>query len=240
MADIEARAKRSIRAHRWLSSGDHIVVVISGDKKSCALLSFMKKLIADRHDIRLSAVPAGAVTGKNTQSAARKVAAMLGISCQGALLPDGSLVAAQDSITKIAFAISLDDIAQGVLGEFLFGNAGRFVHPRPGGRSPLPVICPFISVPSDELDLYWDCQGMGIDLVPGTPAQGDPQNEIPAFLEKYSRRHPATKFALLNLGEQLSNGNAAALPFMDTDRGNSGDGGNGVSRLLGGVTGRGS
>ena len=241
MADIEARAKRSIRAHRWLSSGDHIAVVISGDKKSCALLSFMKKLVADRHDIRLSAVPAGeAVTGKSARSATRKAAAMLGIPCGGVLLPDGSLAAAQDSITKIAFAISLDDIAQDVLGEFLFGNAGRFVHPRPGGRSPVPVICPFISVPSDELDLYWDGQGTAIDLVPGTPPRGDPQNEVAAFLEKYSRRHPAAKFALLNLGEQLSNGNVAVLPFMDTDGDNSGDGGNGVSRLLGGVTGHGS
>lgn len=240
-ADIEIRAKRSIRAHRWMSSGDHIAVMISGDKKSSALLSFMKKLTADRHDIRLSAVPAGeAVTGKSARSAALKVAALLRIPCLEALSPDGSLAATQDSITKIALGSSLDEIAQDVLAQFLFGDTSRLVHPWLTGNSPVPVICPFISVPSDELDLYWDCLGTGIDLVPGTPAQGDPQNEIPAFLEKYSRRHPATKFALLNLGEKLSNGNAAALPFMDTDGGNRGDGGNGVSRLLGGVTGRGS
>ena len=56
--DIETRAKRSIRSHRWMSPGDHIAVVVSGDRKSAALLYFLKKLTADRRDIRLSAVPA--------------------------------------------------------------------------------------------------------------------------------------------------------------------------------------
>ena len=58
VADIEARAKRSIRSHRWMSPGDHIAVVVSGDRKSAALLFFLKKLTAGRRDIRLSAVPA--------------------------------------------------------------------------------------------------------------------------------------------------------------------------------------
>jgi hypothetical protein len=238
-ADIEVRAKRSIRAHHWLCSGDHIAVVISGDKKSGALLSFMKKLTADRHDIRLSAVPpGGADTGKSARSAALKVAALLRIPCLRTLSPDGSLAAPQDRITKIALGFSLDDIAQGVLAQFLFGDASRLIYPWPTGSRPVPVICPFITVPSDELDLFWDCLGTGIDLVPGTSSCEDPQKEIPAFLEEYSHCHPATKFALLNLGEQLSNGNAAALPFTDTDGGKRGDGMHGMSRFFGGVTGR--
>jgi tRNA(Ile)-lysidine synthase TilS/MesJ len=240
--DIEVRAKRSIRAHRWMDSGDHIAVVISGDKKSGALLSFMKKLTADRHDIRLSAVPAwGAVSGKSTRSAVLKVAALLRIPCLDALSPDGSLAAAQDSITKIALGFSLDDIAQGVLAQFLFGDASRLVHPLPTGSSPVRVICPFIAVPSDELNHYWDCLGTGIDLVPGTPSREGLQKDITAFLEEYSHRHPATKFALLHLGEQLSNGNAAALPFMDSDGCDSRNGMHDLSRFCGGgVTGRGS
>jgi tRNA(Ile)-lysidine synthase TilS/MesJ len=224
-----------------MNSGDHIAVVISGDKKSGALLSFMKKLTADRHDIRLSVVPAGgAVTGKSARSAALKVAALLRIPCLGALSPDGSLAAAQDCITKIALAISLDDIAQGVLVQFLFRDAGRLLHPWPTGSSPVPMICPFISVPSDELDLYWDYQGTGIDLVPETPSREGMQKDITAFLEQYSHRHPATKFALLHLWEQLSNGNTATLPFMDTDGDDSGDGMHGMIRFCGGGTGRGS
>ncbi|MHB8052603.1 MAG: adenine nucleotide alpha hydrolase family protein [Methanoregula sp.] len=240
-ADIEVRAKRSIRTHRWLSPGDHIAVIISGDKKSGALLSFMKKMTADRRDIRLSAVPAGgAVTGKGDRSAALKVAALLRIPCLGTLSPDGSGAAAQDNVTKIALGFSLDDIAQSVLMRFLFGDAGCLMHPRPTGSSPVPVICPFIAVPSDELDLYWDCQGLGIDLIPGTSHCVGLQKDSAAFLEEYSHRHPATKFALLHLGEQLSKGNAAALPFTDMDRTGSGEGTHVMSRHCGEVTGRGS
>lgn len=238
--DIEARAKHSIRSHRWLSPGDHIALIISGDTKSGALLSFMKKLTADRRDIRLSAVPAGGeIPEKGNRSAAMKVAALFGIPCIEMPLPDGSGTALQNNVTKIALAISLDDIAQDVLGQFLFGDTGRLVHPRPNGSSPVPVICPFLAVPSDELNLYWDCQGTGIDLVPSSPHRKGLQKNTTAFLEEYSNRHPATKFALLHLGEQLSNGNAAALPFTDTDRDGSGEGMQVMSRFCGGVRGRG-
>ena len=58
-ADIEVRAKRSIRSHHWMKTGDHIAVISTGDKKSAALLIFLKKLIAGRRDIRLSAIPTG-------------------------------------------------------------------------------------------------------------------------------------------------------------------------------------
>jgi tRNA(Ile)-lysidine synthase TilS/MesJ len=150
------------------------------------------------------------------------------------------LTVAQDSVTKIALGLSLDDIALGVLAQFLFGDASCLVHPWPTGSNPVPVICPFIAVPSDELDLYWDCLGTGIDLVPGTPSREGLQKDIPAFLKEYSHRHPATKFALLNLWEQLSNGNAAALPFMDTDESARGDGMHGLNRFYSGGTGRGS
>jgi tRNA(Ile)-lysidine synthase TilS/MesJ len=214
--DIETRAKRSIRSHRWMSPGDHIAVVVSGDRKSAALLYFLKKLTADRRDIRLSAVYAcGADTRKGSRSAAMKVAESLRIPCIEMPLPGGSGTAAQEKVTKIALAISLDDIAQGVLGQFLFGNAGRLVHPPSAGSSPLPLICPFIAVPSDELDLYGEIGGPGIDLPPGTPACDTFPQETGAILKDYSRRHPATKYALLHLAEQLSSGDAAAAAVAD-------------------------
>ena len=52
-ADIEARAKRAIRSHHWMKTGDHIAVIRTGDRKSAALLIFLKRLIAGRRDIRL-------------------------------------------------------------------------------------------------------------------------------------------------------------------------------------------
>lgn len=239
--DIETRAKRSIRSNRWMSPGDHIAVVVSGDRKSAALLYFLQKLTTNRRDIQLSTMPAcGADAGTDSRSAAMTVAESLRIPCIEMPPPGGPGTAAQEKVTKIALAISLDDIAQGILGEFLFGNAGRFVLPRPTGTSLATVICPFIAVPSDELDLYWDCQGTGINLEPSTLRRKVLQKDTAAFLEEYSHRHPATKFALLHLWEQLSNGNAAALPFTDMDGTGSREGMQGINRCCGEVTGRGS
>ena len=56
IADVEAKAKKVIRAHGWLKSGDHIAVFLSGDQSSSALLYFLKKLTAQRHDIRITAI----------------------------------------------------------------------------------------------------------------------------------------------------------------------------------------
>jgi hypothetical protein len=239
--DIETRAKRSIRSHRWMRAGDHIAVVIPGDRKSAALLCFLQKLIAGRRDIRLSAVPAdGEDTGTAGWSAAVKVAESLRIPCIEMPLPGGSGTAAEEKVTRIALALSLDDIAQGVLGQFLFGNTGRLVHPSSARSSQLPVICPFIAVPSDELNLYWDCQGTGIDMVRETPLRDSLQKDITELLEQYSHRHPATKFALMHLWEQLCNGNAAALLFTDMDGTGSGEEMHVVSRNCSEVTDRGS
>jgi tRNA(Ile)-lysidine synthase TilS/MesJ len=169
----------------------------------------MKKITADRKDIRLSAVPPckgdAMMAGR---SAARQVAESLRIPCiekpLGEYGPNE-----QEKVTKIALAISLDDIAQGMLGEFLFGNVNRLVQPGSAVKSLLPVICPFITVPSDELDLSWEIGGTGFNLPRDTPDQGNTETETGTVLKNYSRRHPATKYALLHLAEQLSSGNAA-------------------------------
>src|SRR4030043_1868131 len=55
-ADVEAKAKHEIRRHQWMSPGDHIAVALSGDSCSSALLYFLKKLTANRRDIRISAI----------------------------------------------------------------------------------------------------------------------------------------------------------------------------------------
>ena len=54
--DVEAKAKRTIRMHRWLHPKDHIAVALSGDSVSAALLFFLSKLTGNRRDIRLSAI----------------------------------------------------------------------------------------------------------------------------------------------------------------------------------------
>lgn len=216
--DIEARAKRSIRSHRWMMHGDHIAVVVCGDKKSAALLCFLQKLTADRRDIRLSAIlPEDEVALRDGRSAAMKIAQHLHISSIEMPEQPGSVTAARDGVTRIALPTSLDDIAQSVLGEFLFGDAGRLVHPPQAGRFAIPVISPFMAVPSEEICLYWDQQRTGISTAPCTPSPELIPRETRAYLKDYCRHHPATRHALLHLAEQVSGGNAAAIMAAESN-----------------------
>ena len=212
VADIEARAKRSIRSHRWMRSGDHIAIVVSGDRKSAALLSFLKKLTAGRRDVRLSAAPVCEEdNGPGDISAAMRVAESLQVHCIKMPAPRSSGTASYGNITKIAVAVSLDDIAHYVLGQFLFGNADRLVHPPPAEWNRIPVICPFIAVPSEELNHYWESEGTGTGCISTTSCHDILLQETQATLEDFSLRHPATGYALLHIAEELSSGNVAAL-----------------------------
>jgi len=56
IADIEAKAKRDIRTHRWLQSGDHIGIIVQEDSKSIALVHFLASLVANRRDVKITAV----------------------------------------------------------------------------------------------------------------------------------------------------------------------------------------
>jgi hypothetical protein len=217
--DIDARAKRSIRSHHWMKTGDHIGVVLSGDKKGAALALFLQKLVAGRRDIRLSAVPAGDMhTGTSCGSAAMNIAGSLGIPCIKIPRPESTGAPEADGITKLALAFTLDDIAQEVLVQFLRGNAGQLIHPPPAGYSPLPVICPFIAVLSDEADSYWDHEGTGIDLLPCTPVRDPLSRDVDALFRNYHSRHPATGHALLNLAEDLSGSRVAEIAAFATGR----------------------
>jgi len=219
--DIEARAKRSIRSHHWMKTGDHIAVVLSGDKKSAALLRFLQKLVSGRRDIRLSAVPAGdAGAGRHALTAATRVAESLGITCIDMPMPGRTSDPEGDRVSRLALAFTLDDIAQEVLVQFITGNADQLMHPLPTLRSSVPVICPFIAVPSVEADCYWDHEGTGTDLLPCSPGGEPLSRDVEALFRDYHRRHPATGHALLNLAEELSGCRVAdiAAATMGRDR----------------------
>jgi len=216
ISDIETRAKRTIRSHRWLRPGDHIAVPLAGDRRSAALLFFLRDLTGRRRDIHLIAIlpPAEEITD-GQREAARTVAESLRLSCREIL---------DSGVTRIAIPVSLDDVSQGVLGEFLFGDVDRLVNPRQPGSDRLPIICPFISVPSAEIDLYWDLKGTAVAL----PAPGRAGNILPRetrdLFEDYCRRHPATKHAILSLADELAQGDVTGIGCRRTGREVTGDG----------------
>jgi tRNA(Ile)-lysidine synthase TilS/MesJ len=195
-----------------MKTGDHIAVVLSGDKKSAALLRFLQKLVSGRRDIRLSAVPAGdAGAGRRSLTAVTRVAESLGITCIDMPLPCRTPRPDGDRVTRLALAFTLDDIAQEVLVQFLSGNAQQLIHPLPPVSSSVSVICPFIAVPSVEAECYWDDEGTGTDLLPCSPGGEPIFRDVEALFRDYHRRHPATGHALLNLAEELSSCRVAEI-----------------------------
>jgi len=236
VADVEAKAKKMIRAQGWLRPGDHIAVLLSGDPGSSALLYFLKHLTAQRHDIRISAITVADGTGAGCDiSRAKRVAASLdtelievplaGDSGTGTGAATGSdpdcastppfppfppsrsflpgSVAQQHGITKIAWGLCLDDAAGVVLGSILRGAMDVLVR---GNSHEVTIhrICPFISVTAAEVSLYAALCGFPGEQPP-CPAPGDElHKDTVALLERYTGNHPATKYALLNLGENLA------------------------------------
>ena len=233
IADVEAKAKKRIRTQGLLKTGDHISVVLSGDTNSSALLYFLKQLTAERRDIRISAISINKGMGDhNDRSHAKRIAELLDTECftgssqgeQVAVTDDiaqktkgfsGSpycyqhrfllqeKVAYQHGITKIALAKSLDDAAGAVLESVLRGDVERL--DGKSGPKTIPRICPFISITAAEIFLYAALCGFG-EGETLSPEQGNGlHKDTIAMLDNFTSNHPATKYALLNLGENLAN-----------------------------------
>jgi tRNA(Ile)-lysidine synthase TilS/MesJ len=233
VADVEAKAKKVIRAQGWLRPGDHIAVLLTDDKNSSALLFFLKQLTVQRSDITVSAIIIA--HGSDTQcetSRAKRIAEMLDtkllvVSCpeesdigndtgtgkdqdststpllrtSRAILPDA--VAQEHGITKIAWGLCLDDAAGVVLESIIRGGGEKLVR---GGscQDTIIRICPFISVNAAEVSLYATLCGYGDEQAPGPERGDDLHKDTITLLDGYTNKHPATKYALLNLGENLT------------------------------------
>lgn len=230
IADVEAKAKKMIRAQGWLRPGDHIAVLLSGDKSSHALLYFLKKLTAQRRDIRITAITINDEKDTHCDTSHTKRIAeflkteLLEVSCPKeseikkvtekndisaipfsptscSILLDR--IAQQHGITKIASGLCLDDAAFVVLESVIKGDVEKLVK-RSSCQDMLIRICPFIAITEAEVSLYAALCGFdeGLKI---NPEKGDRlHKDMVAMLESYTNNHPATKYALLNLGENLA------------------------------------
>lgn len=195
IADVEAKAKREIRRRRWLATGDVIAVVLRGDPASAALLHFLVKVFGGRPDISISALLAADGAGE--------VAGDHGVPCHDATGGQDLETAAHDmGATKIAVGTTLDDIALEVLVTVLEGHADRLAGAGETGPSVVPRIAPFSIVPAEEVALYARLAGEHVAEAPVAPP--GLAADVRALLDDYTDRHPATKFALKNLEDELS------------------------------------
>ncbi|MDD3622062.1 MAG: TIGR00269 family protein [Methanofollis sp.] len=234
IADVEKKAKREIRTHHWVESGDTIAVALSGGKDSGALLHFLARTFGKRRDVDLLALTVDeGIAGYRDPGVAREIAEshdvpwhcvsfaeMLGITTDQIVTQKGDTrsctycgvlrrhclnAAARDlGATKLAVGMNLDDEAQSVLMNVLRGDATRLLSRQSPMAGVVPRIKPFAMVPEREVALYAYLTlahfEEGACPYSGTALRGD----VRALLNDYALRHPAARFALKNLGEELS------------------------------------
>jgi uncharacterized protein (TIGR00269 family) len=214
--------------------GDHIAVALSGGKNSSALLYFLKKLTADRHDIRLLAITVDeGIAGHSDPLCAVQIARTLDIECITVSFREAfgitaddiaskkgtgfsptyctvlrnfllNRIASENGVKKIAFGEILDDGAVSVLKNILQGTPERLFGFEKTGWRKIPHIRPFISIPQKEVELYADLHLHGFNLS-HNPYKNDPfSGDVEIMLDNFSLRHPATKFALASLKKNLA------------------------------------
>ena len=233
--DLEAKAKRAIREHRWIASGDTVAVALSGGKDSSAVLYFLHRLLHERRDVRLMAITVDeGIEGYRNPARARAIADRIGVpwmtasfreeygvtldeivarkgtglSCSYCGVLRRALlnrVAREEGVTKFAYGFNLDDEAQSVLMNVLRGDPYRLTRPVREVAGLVPRIKPFMYIPEREVALYAFLHVEGFDLA-GCPYAADAlRGDVRGILDAYTYRHPATKYSLVNLGEALRN-----------------------------------
>lgn len=238
--DFEAKAKRAIREHRWIESGDTVAVALSGGKDSSAVLFFLHGLLGKRRDVRLIAITVDeGIAGYRDPDRARRLSEGMGVPWVTASFRDAygitldeivarkgtglsctycgvlrralmNRVAREEGVTKFAYGFNLDDEAQSVLMNVLRGDAAHLTRPVREVEGLVPRIRPFLYIPEREVALYAFLHVEGFDPAGCPYAVGALRRDVRGILDEYTYRHPATKYSLVRLGEALRRTDAAA------------------------------
>lgn len=178
VADIEAKAKRTIRQHGGIQPGDHIAVISCGNAAENALFFFLRKLTGKRRDIRVSEI---LVEVREARVA----------------------LAHRAGATRIACATTLNEASVEILSGILRGDPETCLtgaHDTGGG---LPTVAPFCHIPSEEIALYARIHGLAGERPPETGNDYSLSADVKRLLGEYTSRHPAAPHAILNLCESL-------------------------------------
>jgi tRNA(Ile)-lysidine synthase TilS/MesJ len=237
--DVEARARKEIRAEGGIRPGDRIAVALSGNPESLALAHFLRRTFAGRRDLSLLAltvdrgsggcpgqvaaetaarspglervaVPQGEDAGSPAVGASRNNEGVGGCTVSTAQKQDKWEDAAHRAgATVLATGDCLDDVAGQVLGRVLRGEV-------PGrNRQVMPglrTLTPFRRIPGDEIRRYAE----GIGATGGESScrsVGDgPEDLAASLLAAHASRHPSAPHALLRLWDSLEGMEVGPLP----------------------------
>ncbi len=232
--NFEARAKRAIRKHQWVEPGDRIAVAMSGGKDSSALLYFLVSQFGKRKDVEIFGISVDeGIGGYRDPMVPESIAASMGVSFHTVSFSEGygltldeiveqhgdaiscsycgvlrrqllNKTARELGATKIALGFNLDDDAQSVLMNVLRGDLERLIRPGTPVEGLVPRIRPFGELPEREVALYAHLHLSGFEEQGCPYAHNALRADVRTMLNDYSYRHPATKYALLHLGEELA------------------------------------
>jgi tRNA(Ile)-lysidine synthase TilS/MesJ len=230
--DLLHKAKKTVRQHNWLIPGDHFVVALSGGPVSCALINFMQLILGERKDVSLTALTIGN-SGSVITEKARSITSTSGITwdlisqndeniadperCvpikainkspfQSHLLVERqiSAIAEQSGFNSLVMGYSLEDHAEWTLWNIISGNAPKMLQEK---LHCVRIIRPFMHIPEKELILYTRLF-LGENYVTTECREEshaiDPIREI---LTRFGYGHPGVPYALVNIGEQITNFN---------------------------------
>jgi len=250
-ADFESKAKRSIRTHRWIVSGDRIGVALNGEPNSNALLIFLHHLLGKRKDVELFGMVIDRGIGYRDPGEGEGFALQQGTplivasfremlrttipeiagergdqftcaSCDALYLKALHQAGKENGITKIALGCSLDDEAQGILVRFLDGSTD-LPEPFPeSGHDMIELIRPFILIPEREAALYAYYHTHRISQGKCPYSSATLRSDVRDLLYDYAWRHPSTFYSLVNLGEHLIQKGAISInPLLSLRCGNA-------------------
>lgn len=122
-------------------------------------------------------------------------------------------LARENHVTKLAMGFNLDDEAQSVLMNIFRGDADRLVLSPASREGFIPRIKPFSCIPEREVALYAMLHVKQFEWRPCPYAHNALRSEVRVLLNEYTYRHPATKFSLVNLREELAKRTITSLPM---------------------------
>ncbi|UUX91490.1 TIGR00269 family protein [Methanoplanus endosymbiosus] len=234
--DLETKVKKTIRKEGWIKSGDKIAVALSGGKDSTALLYFLTKTFGIRRDVEIAAVTIDeGISGYRSTQICKSIAEQAGVEFHTASFKEHFGITLDEIVqkkgdinscsycgvlrrqllnrtardagaTKIAYGFNLDDEAQSVMMNVLRGDAETLLRKQKPVEGMLPRIKPFKTIPEREVALYARLQTTGYEERGCPYSYNALRADVRGILNQYNYGHPATKYALLNLGEKFKSG----------------------------------
>ncbi len=221
--DVERRAKHTIRIHGGISRGDRVAIVVENETRGRALIHFLATAFGARRDLSFFIVTSGKRnTGKKTSITGLGdrygFPSFLALPGEMIPAPEGKLnhgdpehesstergfrdilsIARRNGATRVALDSTVDDEADDMLREVLCGILPISSPP----TEEVSCIRPFIAIPEQEVILYASL--VALERTPTADLIESHHDGIRFALEQFSRRHPATPFALARLKETLA------------------------------------